>query len=125
MRAAIFVVSVLGSTAMSGCVFHGRHSGHSSGEASVGVGLEYTYFPSHHAYYHETSGEWFVIEGDAWVSTTVRPVGLVITTDTPWVSVSVEGPSPYVRYEDHSTSYPSNWERKGPKGPPPGRGWRK
>jgi hypothetical protein len=127
MRAALLTIAVIGLAALPGCLLHhGGHSGgHVSGEVSVGVGLDYTYFPTYGAYYSESSGVWWVDDGGAWVSMSVRPARIVITNDTPWVVVNVRGDSPHVHYADHSRDYPSSWKGKGPKGPPPGRGWRK
>lgn len=126
MRAATIVVAVLGTTLLSGCILSsGRSRGHVSSGVSVGVGLDYVYYPSYHAYYYEPGHEWFVRENSAWVRTSVRPASIVIHDDTPSVVVRVDGSEPHVRYADHSRQYPSDWKGKGPKGPPKGRGWRK
>jgi hypothetical protein len=127
MRTALLAIAVLGLASLSGCHLHhrGHSGGHVSTDVSVGVGLDYTYFPTFGAYYHESSGHWWVDDGGSWVSLSVRPPRIVITDETPWVVVKVEGDSPHVRYSDHSRDYPSSWKGDGPKGPPPGRGWRK
>jgi len=126
MNARMLVVATLAALALPGCLVR---PGHVRGEVSVGATVEidhpFVYFPSHQVYYSESTSEWWVMGGGGWVSTRVRPAGLVITADTPWVGVDVQGVLPQVRFEAVSREYPADWKAKGPKGPPPGRGWRK
>ncbi len=132
MRVVNVVLAAVGTVALSGCIIsddpgrgrgHGR--GHASGGVSVGISADFTYFPTYRAYFSESRGEWWVMGGGGWVSVGTRPAHIVITDDTPWVVVNVDGPDPQVRFTEHAHAHPADSHGKGPKGPPPGRGWRK
>lgn len=126
MRANLFVVAALAGAALPGCVFR---EGHRESRVSAGASIEiehsYVYYPSYHAYFCDSTDEWWVLEGSVWARSRERPSRVVIHEQTPWVVVSVRGPEPHVQYQDHARSYPEDWNPGKSKGPPPGRGWRK
>ncbi len=109
--------------ALPGCFFESRRStGHVSAGVEVRAEAGYVYFPSHHAYYRESSNDWWVMESGSWAHHTVRPSTIVIRDDTPWLTVNVTGDQPHHRNADHDRDYGKGGRSKGP---PPGRGWRK
>jgi len=106
-----------------GCIVHER------GYVGVGVGVaydyHYVYYPGYSAYHCIDNDEWWVLDAGAWVHWTTRPAHIRITEEVAWVEVDEHGPEPFVHFEEHARAYPPGWKPDRPKGPPPGRGWRK
>ena len=122
MRATTLAVLAAAAAGLSGCVVHARGTHH---RVAVVHDHHYVYYPSHHAYHCTMHDHWFVRDSGSWVQLSARPPSIHISAEIPFVEVEVDGPHPYVRYEEHRRHYPDDWHPGRGKGPPPGRGWRK
>ena len=118
--------AALAAVALTGCVLEGRRStAHVSAGVSVRAEHNYTYFPSHDAYYCDSCDDWWVHDSGSWSHHAVRPPSIVIRDDTPWLVVNVRDGQPHLRNADHRRDFESHGREGKSKGPPPGRGWRK